>query len=640
MNDLLLRLIKKHFPDEKGLLENAPFFDALSDVFDEYDDDRYILEQSLTVTSNELMEINDQLKSKLVEYQSATDKAQEELAKRQAQLDATPEAVFSFEANGTVSLVNRAGLELISLSREQVYQNNAKQNLAIFLDLVSNTEEFEDIMYQTETTKEICLSGQLKFRDGRFFEYFTVPEYLGEKYLGRVYYLRDVSKLKEKQKELKFKAFHDELTGLPNRAHLLNTLDRAILNAEENKTCVAVVFIDLDNFKFINDTAGHGVGDEFIIRAAQSFKENIRCDDIIGRLGGDEFLVIFEGISDKSQIEKFKQRLMSVLGKTIVIKNREYDLSCSIGLSLFPDHGDNAHDLIRKADIAMYEAKQAGKKTFYYFVPQLEKVALDRIDLESRLRNGIKNNEFFLMYQPKVDVSTGQVIGAEALIRWRQNDGSIATPNEFIEFAESTGLIHLVTEWVVDRVCRQIVAWNNQSSHQFPIAINISPKDFTNDQFVELVASIIHKYNIPHGQLEFEITENVFMKDTDHSRKIVKQLRALGVSISIDDFGTGFSSMSVLLDLDVDYLKIDKTFVSYARNNEKSAAIVKSIIDIARNLSVGVIAEGIEDQKDLYFVQNAGCNVAQGFYYSRPISLEDFEQYVERVNMQFSAYIG
>lgn len=632
MNDLLLRLIRKHVPEAKDTGQYQSFFDSLSTVFDEYDDDRYILEQSLTVTSNELMTINEELRQKLVEYRNANEKAEVELAKRQAQLDATPEAVFSFEASGTISLVNRAGLDLVGLDSGQVYSNTAIQNRKLFMDLVRDTDALDEIIRQTEKTKELCMSGQLQFNDGRYFEYFTVPEYLGRRYLGRVFYLRDISKLKEKQKELKYQAFHDELTGLPNRAHILSVLKESIARAHKRDTYVAVVFIDLDNFKFINDTAGHEAGDEFIVKAARLFQSSIRSDDVIGRLGGDEFLVIYEGAKEFSQIENFKKRLMSVMGKSIVVKNREYNLSCSVGLAMYPDHGDDAHDLIRKADIAMYEAKQSGKKTFFYFEPELEKVALNRIDLESRIRNGIKNNEFYLVFQPKVNLNSNKVVGAEALIRWRQADGSITYPDEFIDFAEVTGLINLITEWVIDSVCKQILVWHSLGITPFPIAVNISPTDFTDDRFVGLVTNLIEKYQVPPGQLEFEITENVFIRDTEKSRAIVKELRDLGILISIDDFGTGFSSMSVLLDLDVDYLKIDKYFVSYARHNEKSAAIVKSIIDIAKNLSVGVVAEGIEDEKDRFFLRSAGCELAQGFLYSRPISLNEFEQYVVRTN--------
>lgn len=628
MHSLIARLVEQHLNGETSSDTLLPFMRALSDALASYDQEHQLLKQSLTHSSEKLNFINDTLRQQLLENQTAKKQVEENLAKQKALLDTIPEVVYSFRPGGSLSLANRAGLELLNIDRETLYAQNAEENLEMWFRLLANPNSFKRELEKISRDHKLELHGYFEMLDGRVFEFSSVPETLGDQYLGRVWCCRDITETKRHEEKLRHLAFHDALTSLPNRVFLLESIFHAINLAKRNRTQVAVMFIDLDDFKKINDTAGHEVGDMFLIEVSRKIHQALRQGDILGRLGGDEFLILLEGIQKQQEITAVKERVLEMLSEAIVVGDKEYVVTCSIGLSLYPNDGDHADELVRKADMAMYHAKQSGKNTFRYFDVGLEKIALHRLSIETQLRTAIANLNFILVFQPKVELSSGDIVAVEALIRWVKPDGEVIFPDKFIGTAENTGFINTITRWVIATACKKIQSWRGSVLQSLSISVNISALDFRDDSFPSYVEHTLSEYGIEPGQMEFELTESVFLEEKSRAKAIIADFKRMGLELSIDDFGTGYSSFRYLQDLDIDCLKIDRSFVSNV-SNHRSAAIVKSIVDVGKNLGMCVVAEGVENEEELTLVRDVGCDMCQGYYFSRPISEEAL---VELVN--------
>lgn len=437
-----------------------------------------------------------------------------------------------------------------------------------------------------------------------------------------------ITEIQNSQELLKHQAYHDDLTGLPNRINIMNTIHHALALAKRHQQECAILFIDLDDFKKINDTAGHNEGDRFLIEASKRLKSILRESDTLGRLGGDEFIIILENIASGTQITDIYSRALKSLSAPFIVDGNPYVVSCSIGISDFPQDGTTAEELIRKADMAMYQAKKLGKNRFHYFDESLERLAIHRVKTEENLREAIENNEFVLYYQPKIQINHQQekLVGVEALIRWKKEDGTIIYPDSFIPIAEKCGLIKNLTKWVITESCRQLKQWENTSLANIPISVNISAIDVADNGFVDSTLSILEAYDTPGHLINLELTESVFFDDIDTVNYKLEKLHNNNITISLDDFGTGYSSLSYLQDLQIDYLKIDKSFIMGMSNNKKSLAIVKSIIDMGKNLGLTVIAEGVETLEDKEILIKADCHIAQGYLYSRPIEASQLEE--------------
>ena len=437
-----------------------------------------------------------------------------------------------------------------------------------------------------------------------------------------------ITEIQNNQDLLKHQAYHDGLTALPNRINIMNTIQHALALAKRHQQKCAILFIDLDDFKKINDTAGHSEGDRFLIEVSKRLQSILRESDTLGRLGGDEFIIILENISSGSQISKVYNRALKTLSTPFIIDGSPYVVSCSIGISHFPEDGKTAEELIRKADLAMYQAKKLGKNRFHYFDESLERLAIHRVKTEECLREAIKNNEFVLYYQPKIQINQPQekLVGVEALIRWEKDDGSLVYPDHFIPIAEKCGLIKSLTKWVITEACKQLKQWKNTSLANIPISVNISAIDIADHSFVESTLSILETYDTPGHLINLELTESVFFDDINTVNVKLKELHRNKITISLDDFGTGYSSLSYIQELQIDFLKIDKSFIFGMSKNKKSLAIVKSIIDMGNNLGLTVIAEGVETLEDKEILIKANCNIAQGYLYSRPIEASKLEE--------------
>ncbi|WP_412971803.1 EAL domain-containing protein [Glaciecola sp. MF2-115] len=422
------------------------------------------------------------------------------------------------------------------------------------------------------------------------------------------------------QVQLRHLATTDALTDQPNRTLIVDRLSQAIKKAERTKTKVAVLFVDMDRFKNINDSLGHDVGDILLVEVANRLVSALRSNDSIGRLGGDEFLIVIEGHTELNEVVKAVQRLDEALSRPYLLQNHEIRTSGSIGISIYPDNGVDTNKLMRCADLAMYEAKGSGSNWHFYAKDMSDKVEA-RLRIEAALNYAVEREEFHLNYQPKLNSQTGKLVGCEALIRWNNNPEPISVEG-FIKIAEESGLIIAIGDWVLETACKQIKKWEKEYGG-ISIAVNVSAKQMQQDDYVERVLAMIKKYDVNPNLLELEITETVLMKALDESFIALKQLRQHGIRISIDDFGTGYCSLSYLSRLPIDTLKIDRSFVS---GEQASIAVLEMIVAMAKALNLKTVAEGVETEEQRDWLIQEGCDYLQGYLISKPILADEFEK--------------
>lgn len=430
----------------------------------------------------------------------------------------------------------------------------------------------------------------------------------------------------ERLHQLAFQAYYDPLTRLPNRVLFEDRLRQALEAARRTRHKVAVLFIDLDRFKQINDTLGHNVGDVLLVQLARRFEGCVRASDTLARQGGDEFMLVLPEIVETSQVAQVANRLHEMLRMPFLVNGHELFLSASIGASIFPDDGEDADTLQRNADVAMYRAKTTLRNSFQLFDPSTNRMALERLQLESRLRRALERDEFVLFYQPKVD-RAGRLSGAEALIRWQHPTQGTILPGQFIPLAEELGLIVPIGEWCLREVSRQLGEWRQKGLRLVPVAINISAIQFAQPSFLPMVAATIAGSGLDPALFELELTESTLLSDLEPLLRQLHELRALGLALSLDDFGTGYSSLAYLQRLPLTTLKVDRTFVAQldATPNNGSLGIVHAIVTLGRSLNLQLVAEGIETERQHRYLLDAGCDLFQGFHFSPPLPASRFE---------------
>lgn len=430
--------------------------------------------------------------------------------------------------------------------------------------------------------------------------------------------------------EMRHQATHDALTGLPNRNMLHEHLQRAIQVARQKGGLTAVVFVDLDQFKFINDSLGHQVGDELLKTVAQRLQACLRDTDMVARQGGDEFVLVLQNQTGGEQgIAEVMQRILAAVARPWQAGDREFQVTASIGVSRYPADGKDVETLLKQADSAMYRAKEQGRNNFQFFAPWMDTQVSNRLEMLINLRRALDQDEFKLYYQPKLSLKDGSVIGAEALIRWQSPEQGMVPPDRFIPFAEDAGLIVPIGEWVLRTACHQNKCWQQAGLPTIPVAVNLSPRQL-NQSLPDFVSDVLAQSGLAPSCLELEITENVVMKDAEKSVATLHALKRLGLQISVDDFGTGYSSLSYLRRFPVDALKIDKSFVRDIARDADSAAIVKAVISLAHILNLRVIAEGVEDEEQHAFLKENACDEVQGYYFGKPMAVADFTEWLTR----------
>ena len=440
--------------------------------------------------------------------------------------------------------------------------------------------------------------------------------------------VNDITERKSYEARLSHQATHDSLTGLPNRTLLSDRLEQAIRFTERSQSRLHVVFIDLDNFKYVNDSLGHDAGDTLIQVMAQRLKAVVRESDTVARLGGDEFVLLMQGLQGNDELASLAlNRLLLDIGRPVEVGGREITVTCSLGVSVYPHDGRDADTLLKHADAAMYQAKQAGRNNFQFFTSSINQRVLERMDLEQRLRRALERSEFLLHYQPKVSLASGEIVGCEALIRWRAPQQGLISPASFIPVAEETGLIEPIGAWVLETACLQARRWQDRGGRPLPVSINVSPRQFRDARLPELVQGVLQRTGVAPSSIELEITESCLAHDTNRFIATLHALKRTGVLISIDDFGVGYSSMSYLKTFPVDRLKVDQSFVSSLPAGEKDEAILRAIVSLGHNLGLKVCAEGVETGAQHSLLRDIGCDEAQGYFFSMPVSAEEFSQF-------------
>lgn len=440
--------------------------------------------------------------------------------------------------------------------------------------------------------------------------------------------VRDISERKKAEVELERLAHFDSVTGLPNRVLFHKRLMQAIEHANSQGNSLAVLTLDLDGFKLVNDSMGHPLGDVLLQQASQRFVEVLRPGDMLARLGGDEFAFILDDLSGAEDAIPVVQKILQSLHQSFDLEGTAALITASIGVAMCPEHALTAQTLLTQSDTAMYAAKEAGRNDFRFYQSQMTTSIQARVTLEGALRHALKHEEFEIWYQPKLDLASGQVDGAEALIRWRSPELGLISPADFIPLAERTGLIIPIGEWVLDKVCRQLQSWRESGQFNQRVAVNVAVLQIERSDFVETVRLALERYNLPARALEIEVTESLVMDRQELAQDVLGQLQSMGLTVAVDDFGTGYSSLAYLKDLPIDNLKIDRTFVSDLPHGKAYIAITRAIIDLGHALGFTVTAEGIETPEQLEFLRNAGCDTGQGYLISPPMPARHFEAWL------------
>lgn len=559
-------------------------------------------------------------------HRQAVDAAQEALraseARFRAVVDSAFDAIISMGADGTIQLFNRRAEKIFGYSAEEVIGKPLTMLMPKrFRSAHSHgLERFLATGQGHVLGRTIALPGQHK--DGSEIpleiSITKVDDGSGLFFTG---ILRDITARKALEEELAHRAFHDPLTNLPNRALFLDRLTNALARASRSGRTIAVLFLDLDNFKVINDSLGHAAGDQLLVAVANRLRSCLRTGDTAARLGGDEFTVLLEDVPDLAEAIQVTERVAEALKGPFRIGQREFFVTASIGIALSEGGAERPDDLLRNADMVMYRAKRQGKSRYAVFGPGMHDLAVERFELESDLRRGVERGEFRIVYQPKIATETGDIVGVEALVRWQHPERGLVLPDEFIPLAEETGLIRQIGAWVLRQACHQMQQWRRQypALRHVTLAVNLSPSQFQQPDLIDLIATTLDETGFEPHLLALEISESLVMDDCPEATETLRALKALGVQITIDDFGKGYSALSYLRKAPVDVLKIDRAFVHALGYDPSDQAIVAAMIRIGHALGLCVVAEGVETAAQLRRLQELHCDMAQGFYFSEPV---------------------
>ena len=538
-------------------------------------------------------------------------------------VEQSPAAVIISDPGGRIQYVNAKFTDMTGYAQEEVIG----QNTRVFDSNSTRTPAHDDLWKTVRSGK--VWRGELHDRkkNGELFWIESAITPIRDQNGTITHYLaiqEDITLRKQYEEQLVQQANYDKLTGLPNRVLGAERLTKALQRSRRRGTHAALLFIDLDGFKKINDSLGHATGDRLLQDAARRLTQNIRASDTVARWGGDEFLVVLPDLATPESAELIAQKLIEVCSSPYELDGYELTVTASIGITVCPIDGTDATELMRNADAAMYAAKERGRNTFQFFTRELNESAVERLGLESDLRRALANREFTLHFQPVVQLQTGAMVGAEALLRWNHPEKGLVPPDKFIPIAEETGLIVPLGEWVLRTACRQVRLWHGAGHSDLTMAVNVSSRQIAAGGFVDLVADVIKETGIDPAQLELEITERMLMADAPSTNVVIGELNALGVGLSIDDFGTGYSALSYFQRFPFDVLKIDRAFIDTVAVDPETAALTKAIILMAQSLDLKVIAEGVEGPEQLDFLNQHGCDLAQGYHYSRPVEVGAF----------------
>jgi len=577
-----------------------------------------------------LAEVNYSLEKKVTDRTRDLLTANQELMLMQQVFDHSLEGITITDKNADILKVNPAFTAITGYEPDEVIGANPR--------LLKS--DHHDQNYYKEMWKSLTINGHWaneiwnRHKDGKAYPEWISISAIRNKSGDITHYVglfHDISDMKRQEEFIRHQAFHDSLTGLPNRPLLINRIDKAIARASREQLRFAVIFLDLDNFKNINDSLGHAIGDMLLKETAERLRHVARSVDTVARLGGDEFIVLVENMKDEKPAASLAQRILDSFKTPFNIKDNILHVGTSIGIAIFPEDGEDTGVLIRNADTAMYRAKENGRENFTMFTTSLNESVARRFRLENELRKAIELIEFEVHYQPKMEIKTGSISGMEGLVRWKHNGGLIS-PDDFIPLAEETGLIIEMDKIVMDIAFREIGELINSGMLSLKLALNCSARALHMKELPDIISAALRKHNIKPEWFELEITETSLMKNFEESLAILYRLLEVGISISLDDFGTGYSSLAQLKNLPISSIKIDRSFIWEMEKNRSDTHITESIIAMSKKVGVEVIAEGVEKKEQLIILEKAGCDLAQGFYISKPLPLTELKQYLYSFN--------
>jgi diguanylate cyclase (GGDEF)-like protein len=551
-----------------------------------------------------------------------------------ATIESTADGILVVDEEGRVAYANARFGEMWRIPKDLLAKGDDDQLLSYVLSQLDSPEAFLHKVKELYGTANEDLD-VLSFKDGRVFERYSLPLMTDRAIGGRVWSFRDITERRELEEQLKHQAFHDSLTGLANRARFADRLEVALLRSARQTKPVTVLFMDLDNFKSVNDSLGHGMGDRLLIEVAGRLSECLRPGDTVARFGGDEFTFLLED-ADVDDAVPIAKRTLSELRAPFLIDNREFFVRASIGIAVSGENRRDAEELLRAADVAMYAAKARGRNRYEVYEQTMHTATVERLELLRDLEQALDRKEFVVHYQPIVSVSTQSVVGFEALVRWQHPRRSIILPTRFISLAEECGVIAPLGRWVLLEACRRASEWFSSGSVGAGsiISVNVSGMQLQQASFVAEVAAILDETGLDPNRLVLEITETTMMHDPAWTTNALAELKKLGVRIAIDDFGTGYSSLSSLRQFPFDILKIDKSFVDSVAEATPEQKLTRTIIDLGKTLNVQIVAEGIERPEQLRSLQSLGCDLGQGFFFAKAMSPDDIPEFLKAAAAQ------
>jgi diguanylate cyclase (GGDEF)-like protein/PAS domain S-box-containing protein len=546
-------------------------------------------------------------------------------------LESTADGILVVDAGGRVTSFNRRFAQLWALPDDLLVPRDDERLLAAASESLVDPASFLSKVRELYATPDAESFDVLTLRDGRVFERYSVPQRLEGRPVGRVWSFRDVTERVRAEEQIEHQAYHDILTGLPNRRLLSDHLELALARVKRGHGSLAVLYLDIDRFKPVNDSLGHVAGDRLLRAAGERLRASSRAGDTVARMGGDEFVLLLSDLG-KEHIAGVARKILDAFAEPFPVDGHRIWVTTSVGIALAPEDGDDAATLLKNADNALYRAKELGRNNFQFCTPALNAAVKERAAMGSGLRRAVELEELRLHYQPQVDFETGEVVGLEALVRWQHPERGLVPPAAFIPVAEDTRLIIPIGNWVLHAACRFGARLRAAAGREIRVGVNLSPRQFVGGALVRSVEDALSGSGFPPSLLELEITESVAMSNVDLTLDTLRQLRALGVSVVLDDFGVGHSSLAYLKSFSLDALKIDRSFMAQVPGSPADEALVTAIVEMSRGLSLRVVAEGVEREEQVAFLRSRGCRIAQGFLFSRPLPPDEALAVVLRGN--------